>query len=172
MGSTRVQYASLTSAASLNVQDRCRELSDNSHGDILVRYHCRAGESGLGGGSGPQPCNDVVGLRQQTRLAARGHVQNATTNLVSRNIGQRQRGNCGRCAPQTWRIFSRISLAFPPLPGAMDFLKSAVASAMSKGPAFGYTFGDRVDVDDSIWTLHNGTKRVRLKLPFVPDATS
>ena len=42
----------------------------------------------------------------------------------------------------------------------MDFLKSAVASAISKGPAFGYTFGDRVDLNDSIWTLHNGTKRV------------
>lgn len=42
----------------------------------------------------------------------------------------------------------------------MDFLKSAVASAISKGPAFGYTFGDRVDLNDSIWALHNGTKRV------------
>ncbi|KAJ4357647.1 Nuclear aminoacylation-dependent tRNA export pathway component [Didymosphaeria variabile] len=41
----------------------------------------------------------------------------------------------------------------------MDFLKSAVASAISKGPAFGYTFGDRVDIDDSIWTLYNGIKR-------------
>ncbi|KAF2142395.1 uncharacterized protein K452DRAFT_286817 [Aplosporella prunicola CBS 121167] len=41
----------------------------------------------------------------------------------------------------------------------MDFLKSAVASAISKGPAFGYSFGDRVDIDQSIWTLHNGTKR-------------
>ncbi|KAF2662290.1 ARM repeat-containing protein [Lophiostoma macrostomum CBS 122681] len=41
----------------------------------------------------------------------------------------------------------------------MDFLKSAVASAISKGPAFGYSFGDRVDIDASIWTLHNGTKR-------------
>ncbi|KAH7355616.1 armadillo-type protein [Pyrenochaeta sp. MPI-SDFR-AT-0127] len=41
----------------------------------------------------------------------------------------------------------------------MDFLKSAVASAISKGPAFGYSFGDRVDIGDSIWTLHNGTKR-------------
>nr|OQO26624.1 hypothetical protein B0A51_06686 [Rachicladosporium sp. CCFEE 5018] len=40
----------------------------------------------------------------------------------------------------------------------MDFLKSAVAS-IAKGPAFPYTFGDRVDVDQSIWTLHNGTKR-------------
>ncbi|EMC97562.1 hypothetical protein BAUCODRAFT_33274 [Baudoinia panamericana UAMH 10762] len=40
----------------------------------------------------------------------------------------------------------------------MDFLKSAVAS-ISKGPAFGYTFGDRVDQDQSVWTLHNGTKR-------------
>ncbi|KAF2491092.1 ARM repeat-containing protein [Lophium mytilinum] len=41
----------------------------------------------------------------------------------------------------------------------MDFLKSAVASAISKGPPFPYSFGDRVDVDQSIWTLHNGTKR-------------
>ncbi|SMQ55541.1 unnamed protein product [Zymoseptoria tritici ST99CH_1A5] len=40
----------------------------------------------------------------------------------------------------------------------MDFLKSAVAS-IAKGPAFGYSFGDRVDFDQSIWTLHNGTKR-------------
>ncbi|KAL1383274.1 armadillo-type protein [Phyllosticta capitalensis] len=41
----------------------------------------------------------------------------------------------------------------------MDFLKSAVASAIAKGPAFGYSFGDVVDIDQSIWTLHNGTKR-------------
>jgi hypothetical protein len=43
---------------------------------------------------------------------------------------------------------------------AMDFLKSAVASAISKGPAFPYSFDDRVDIDQSIWTLHNSTKRV------------
>ena len=42
---------------------------------------------------------------------------------------------------------------------AMDFLKSAVAS-IAKGPAFPYSFGDRVDTDQSIWTLHNGTRRV------------
>ena len=42
----------------------------------------------------------------------------------------------------------------------MDFLKSAVASISKGGPPFGYSFGDRVDVDQSIWTLHNGTKRV------------
>lgn len=42
----------------------------------------------------------------------------------------------------------------------MDFLKSAVASAIAKGPAFPYTFGDRVDIDDSIWTLYNGTRKV------------
>ncbi|MCJ1243442.1 hypothetical protein MMC30_000639 [Trapelia coarctata] len=41
----------------------------------------------------------------------------------------------------------------------MDFLKSAVASAISKGPPFPYAFGDRVDLEQSIWTLHNGTKR-------------
>ncbi|KAG9560357.1 ARM repeat-containing protein, partial [Aureobasidium melanogenum] len=29
----------------------------------------------------------------------------------------------------------------------------------SKGPAFPYSFGERVDIDQSIWTLHNGTKR-------------
>ncbi|KAL9476574.1 hypothetical protein ACSS6W_006415 [Trichoderma asperelloides] len=41
----------------------------------------------------------------------------------------------------------------------MDFLKSAVASAISQGPPFPYTFGDKVDVDESIWTLYNGTRR-------------
>ncbi|KAK3326400.1 armadillo-type protein [Apodospora peruviana] len=41
----------------------------------------------------------------------------------------------------------------------MDFLKSAVASAIAKGPAFPYTFGDKVDLDPSIWTLYNGTRR-------------
>ncbi|KAK6351763.1 hypothetical protein TWF718_004909 [Orbilia javanica] len=41
----------------------------------------------------------------------------------------------------------------------MEFLKSAVASAVSRGPVFGYTFGDRVDLADSIWALHNGTKK-------------
>ena len=46
----------------------------------------------------------------------------------------------------------------------MEFLKSAVASAIAKGPAFPYSFGDRVDLDPSIWTLYNGTRRVRLKL--------
>ena len=42
----------------------------------------------------------------------------------------------------------------------MDFLKSAVASAISKGPPFPYSFGDRVDIDQSIWALYNGTRRV------------
>ncbi|KKF92295.1 putative inactive serine/threonine-protein kinase scy1 [Ceratocystis platani] len=42
----------------------------------------------------------------------------------------------------------------------MDFLKSAVASAMAmQGPPFPYSFGDRVDIDQSIWTLNNGTKK-------------
>ncbi|KAL2157722.1 hypothetical protein VTH06DRAFT_5205 [Thermothelomyces fergusii] len=41
----------------------------------------------------------------------------------------------------------------------MDFLKSAVASAIAKGPPFPYSFGDKVDMDPSIWTLYNGTKR-------------
>ncbi|PGH30049.1 SCY1 protein kinase [[Emmonsia] crescens] len=41
----------------------------------------------------------------------------------------------------------------------MDFLKSAVASAIAKGSSFPYSFGDRVDDNESIWTLHNGTKR-------------
>ncbi|RDA93678.1 hypothetical protein CP533_4909 [Ophiocordyceps camponoti-saundersi (nom. inval.)] len=41
----------------------------------------------------------------------------------------------------------------------MDFLKSAVASAIAQGPPFPYSFGDKVDLDQSIWTLYNGTKR-------------
>lgn len=42
----------------------------------------------------------------------------------------------------------------------MNFLKSAVASAIAQGPPFPYNFGDIVDIDESIWTLYNGTKRV------------
>ena len=42
----------------------------------------------------------------------------------------------------------------------MDFLKSAVSSAISKEPLFAYKFGDKVEIDQSIWTLYNGTKRV------------
>ncbi|KAL2817861.1 armadillo-type protein [Aspergillus granulosus] len=41
----------------------------------------------------------------------------------------------------------------------MDFLKSAVASAIAKGSSFPYSLGDRVDVAHSIWTLHNATKK-------------
>ncbi|KAL4999589.1 armadillo-type protein [Aspergillus recurvatus] len=41
----------------------------------------------------------------------------------------------------------------------MDFLKSAVASAMAKGSSFPYSLGDRVDISESIWTLHNATRR-------------
>lgn len=43
----------------------------------------------------------------------------------------------------------------------MDFLKSAVASAIVKGPPFPYSFNDKLDIGQSIWTLHNGTRRVR-----------
>lgn len=41
----------------------------------------------------------------------------------------------------------------------MDFLKSAVASAIAKSSSFPYTIGDRVDLDASIWTLSNATKK-------------
>ncbi|KAK2593995.1 Nuclear aminoacylation-dependent tRNA export pathway component [Conoideocrella luteorostrata] len=41
----------------------------------------------------------------------------------------------------------------------MDFLKNAVASAMASGPPFPYNFGDKVDIDESVFTLHNGTRR-------------
>jgi hypothetical protein len=43
----------------------------------------------------------------------------------------------------------------------MDFLKSAVASAIAKGTGQPFSLGDRVDIGDSVWALHNGTKRVR-----------
>lgn len=77
------------------------------------------------------------------------------------------RPTSGAGAPVLGRCCAGTSLAHRPahqcpdfVVVVMDFLKSAVASAISKGPAFGYTFGDRVDLNDSIWTLHNGTKRV------------
>lgn len=80
-------------------------------------------------------------------LMTRSHVQPIST--MPRYL---------RCCVQT-QLCSCHSLSHELID--MDFLKSAVASAISKGyPAFGYTFGDRVDIDDSIWTLHNGTKRV------------
>lgn len=45
----------------------------------------------------------------------------------------------------------------------MDFLKSTLTSALSKGPPFPYTFLDRVSLpgDDShsVFSLFNGTKR-------------
>jgi SCY1-like protein 1 len=52
----------------------------------------------------------------------------------------------------------------------MDFLKSAVASAIAKGSSFPYSLGDRVDIADSIWTLHNATKRVRKLSTYQSDA--
>ena len=43
----------------------------------------------------------------------------------------------------------------------MEFLKSAVAAVNNvKGPPFPYTFGDQVTLDQSIWKLFNGVKRV------------
>jgi SCY1-like protein 1 len=42
----------------------------------------------------------------------------------------------------------------------MDFLKSAVASAIAKSSSFPYTIGDRIDNNESIWTLHNAIKKV------------
>ena len=45
---------------------------------------------------------------------------------------------------------------------SMDFLKSAVASAIAKGSALPYTIGDRLDNGESIWTMHNATKKVGL----------
>lgn len=46
----------------------------------------------------------------------------------------------------------------------MDFLKSAVASAISKSSSFPYSLEDRVDLEQSYWTLNNATKRVGLSL--------
>jgi hypothetical protein len=54
-----------------------------------------------------------------------------------------------------------VTLFYALLLEKMDFLKSAVASIATKGSNFPYSFGDRVDYQDqSIWTLHNGTRRV------------
>ena len=53
----------------------------------------------------------------------------------------------------------------------MDFFKSAVAS-IAKGAAFPYSFGERVDTDQSIWTLHNGTKRVGMNTQSKLETTT
>jgi hypothetical protein len=42
----------------------------------------------------------------------------------------------------------------------MDFLKSAVASAIAKSSSFPVTIGDRIDAGESIWVVHNGVKKV------------
>ncbi|CAG8221841.1 unnamed protein product [Penicillium salamii] len=41
----------------------------------------------------------------------------------------------------------------------MDFLKSAIGSAIAKGGGLPFSLGEKVDFGDSIWALHNGTKR-------------
>ncbi|KAF3480258.1 SCY1 protein kinase [Arthroderma uncinatum] len=51
----------------------------------------------------------------------------------------------------------------------MDFLKSAVASAIAKSSSFPYSFGDKVDNGDSIWTLHNGTKKTETQIYIVVE---
>ncbi len=82
-------------------------------------------------------------------------------NPEEQRAGASPETGIGGPATTTRRLFIKcIAQLQDPCPFPMDFLKSAVASAISKGPAFGFTFGDRVDVDQSIWTLHNGTKRV------------
>ena len=55
----------------------------------------------------------------------------------------------------------------------MDFLKSAVASAIAQGPPFPYTFGDKVDSPDAVnlpvqlavSLLKNGRGEIDLHLP-------
>lgn len=52
----------------------------------------------------------------------------------------------------------------------MDFLKSAIGSAIAKGGGLPFSLGDRVDIGDSVWALHNGTKRVRWLFGSFPHA--
>ena len=72
-------------------------------------------------------------------------------------VKSRERERPGEIETSHHIVFLCLFSASPP---TMEFFKSAVASAISKGPPFPYTFGDKVDVDTSIWTLYNGTKRV------------
>lgn len=48
----------------------------------------------------------------------------------------------------------------------MDFFKSAIASAISQGPLPGYTIAERVDFEQSIWSLNNGFKKVGIRGPI------
>ena len=51
----------------------------------------------------------------------------------------------------------------------MEFFKSAVAAVGSvKGPPFPYTFGDQLTLDQSIWKLYDGVKRVGMSLHQSP----
>ena len=53
-----------------------------------------------------------------------------------------------------------VACRVTPITNDMDFFKSAVASAIARGSSFPYNVGDRLDHDDSIWTLNNATRRV------------
>lgn len=44
----------------------------------------------------------------------------------------------------------------------MDFLKSAVASAIAKSSSLPFILEGQVDVEDSLWTLNNATRKVLL----------
>lgn len=44
----------------------------------------------------------------------------------------------------------------------MDFLKSAVASAIAKSSSLPFILEGQVDVEDSLWTLNNATRKVVL----------
>ena len=119
-----------------------------------------------------------LGLYETGELGSRNRVGRCDQGSVDTSWGNwTVDGGCWRCSKI---ISSRVAVAPSQLNGShrwsasgglasharhsaaasMDFLKSAVASAISKGPPFPYTFGDRVDVESSAWTLHNGTRRV------------
>lgn len=116
-----------------------------------------------------RPCSPYTATVDTTWQLARGSPplqRTATTcrhrfeNFTKPSIGLATPAHDTSASPSPGKQYARRSLLTDKT--AMDFLKSAVASAIAaKGPPFPYNFGDRVDLDESIWTLYNGTKRVR-----------
>jgi hypothetical protein len=110
-------------------------------------------------------CPDVPGpLRNEVDEAEAGQIRVRATFLILPG-GEIQLE--GYLAQSTWKslvypaLWQRTSASFSLISYfSMEFLKLAVASAISKSSSFPATIGDKVDLDQSIWTLNNGIKRV------------
>ena len=100
-----------------------------------------------------QNTNNDCGVIGGWWATARGYFSSARDSLLPEDTSGFT-SSASFLAERCWRAY--VLWLF------MDFLKSAVASAIAKSGSFPYTIGDRVDNNESIWSQHNGTKKVRI----------